>query len=147
MLKSQTFYKGSTVAPEHMEFIPKIHDEKIENGKLEKVDDEDEPNAKLSIRDFCKFFAHNFINYSVVHICLFLVTPHARKAFFISFTMLLLSFSSGTLTILSYVTDIFSKTGSSLSAKNSSLLVSITQIIGNLVLLNIIERINRRVCS
>lgn len=43
------------------------------------------------------------------------------------------------------MTDIFTKTGSSLSAKNSSLLVSITQIIANLVLLNIIERINRRV--
>lgn len=75
----------------------------------------------------------------------FTVTPQAKKAFFIAFTSLTLSFLSGTITIVSYVTDIFIKTGSSFSAKNSSLLVSITQITANLVLLNIVERINRRV--
>lgn len=73
------------------------------------------------------------------------MTPHAKRAFFISFTSLALSFLSGTLTILAYVTDIFTRTGSSLTEKNSSLLVSITQIIANLVMLNIVERFNRRV--
>lgn len=52
---------------------------------------------------------------------------------------------SGAFVILSYVTDIFTKTGSSLSANNSSILISVTQIIANLWFLNIVERFNRRV--
>lgn len=75
-----------------------------------------------------------------------LVSPHAKKSLFISFMVLTLNFSSCTIVILSYVTDIFTKTGSSLSPKSSSLLISITQITANLVLLNIVERVNRRVC-
>lgn len=47
---------------------------------------------------------------------------------------------------MGYVTDIFYRSGSSLSEKNSSILVSITQIIANLVFLNIVERVNRKVC-
>lgn len=82
---------------------------------------------------------------NIEHFRFVTVTPQAKKAFFIAFTSLTLSFLSGTITIVSYVTDIFIKTGSSFSAKNSSLLVSITQITANLVLLNIVERINRRV--
>lgn len=65
---------------------------------------------------------------------------------FIAFSLYTLCLASGSLTILSYVTDIFTKTGSSLSPKNASLLVSVTQIIGNLVFLNIVERFNRKVC-
>lgn len=72
-------------------------------------------------------------------------TPHAKRAFFIACTSLFLSFCSGTLVIVSYVTDIFNRTGSSLSEKDSSILISITQIVANLVLLNIVERFNRRV--
>lgn len=75
----------------------------------------------------------------------FSVTRHVIKAFLISFISLTLSFASCTLVILGYLIDIFTKTGSSLSAKDSSLLISITQILANLVLLNILERINRRV--
>lgn len=56
-----------------------------------------------------------------------------------------MSFFSGAFVILSYVTDIFTKTGSALSEKNSSILISITQIIANIMLLNIVERINRKV--
>lgn len=67
------------------------------------------------------------------------------KAFFISFISLTLSFASCTLVILGYLIDIFTKSGSTLSAKDSSLLISITQVLANLVLLNILERINRRV--
>lgn len=82
---------------------------------------------------------------SNVYFSSFLVTPQAKKAFFITFIMWILSFCSCTFTIQSYVTEVFAKSGSSLSANNSSLLVSIVQLIGNLVMLNIVERINRRV--
>lgn len=142
-MKSRKFYKGSVAALENAEFIPRL-----ENGQLEKrtptaVDNSD---SKLTLQDFCKqFYCFVFLcDYSYV-IFIFLVTPHAKRAFFISFTSLALSFLSGTLTILAYVTDIFTRTGSSLTEKNSSLLVSITQIIANLVMLNIVERFNRRV--
>lgn len=73
-------------------------------------------------------------------------SKHARKAFFISFTSMFLSIVCGTLLILSYVTDIFSKTGSPLSANTSSLLISVTLVVGNIVFLNIVERFNRKVC-
>lgn len=85
-----------------------------------------------------------FVIKQLIQYCL-TVTPHAKRAFFISFVSLSLSLLSCTLVIISYVTDIFNRTGSSLSEKNSSILISITQIIANLVLLNIVERINRRV--
>lgn len=76
----------------------------------------------------------------------FLGSPHARRAFFIAFTGIVLSFLTGIIILMGYVTDIFYRSGSSLSEKNSSILVSITQIIANLVLLNIVERVNRKVC-
>lgn len=74
----------------------------------------------------------------------YLVKPQAKRAIFISFTALTLNCASGTLLILSYVTDIFTKTGSSLSTNNSSLLISIIQIVANLIFLNIVERVNRK---
>ena len=140
-LKSQAFYKGKTGPIE-------LQKEKMENGNTEKVHANDNPDSKLTIRDFGDdIFLKIQPTIDFWWFLSFLVTPQAQKAFFISFTSLLLCFTAGTMTMLSYVTDIFSKTGSSLSEKNSSLLISITQIIGNLVVLNIIERFNRRVCS
>lgn len=76
----------------------------------------------------------------------YLGSPHARRAFFIAFTGIILSFFTGIMILMGYVTDIFYRSGSSLSEKNSSILVSITQIIANLVFLNIVERVNRKVC-
>lgn len=76
-----------------------------------------------------------------------LVTPHAKRAFFITFTGFTLCICSGTSMIVSYVTDIFTKTGSSISAKDASILVSVTQIVANFMFLNIVDRFNRRVCS
>lgn len=76
----------------------------------------------------------------------YLGSPHARRAFFIAFTSIMLSFLTGIIILMGYVTDIFYRSGSSLTEKNSSILVSITQIIANLVLLNIVERVNRKVC-
>ncbi|XP_055308694.1 facilitated trehalose transporter Tret1-like isoform X2 [Sitodiplosis mosellana] len=132
-MKARKFYKGSFAALESAEFLQKTQIE-IEKGKLEKdeeeEDEDDESDSKLTLQDF--------------------LTPQAKKAIFISFMALALNFASGTMVIMSYVTDIFTKTGSSLSTKNSSLLVSITQITANVLFLNCVERINRRalqICS
>lgn len=78
-------------------------------------------------------------------ICLVSGTPHARKALFISLTMITLAYSAGTLTILAYITQIFNETGSILSEKESAILISVTQLTGNIVMLNIVERFNRKV--
>lgn len=77
----------------------------------------------------------------------FLVTPQAKRALLISFPSLILVFFTGSLTMSGYVTDIFTKTGSSFGAKNSSLVMSFIQLTGNLVFLIIVERTNRRVSS
>ncbi|XP_055296383.1 facilitated trehalose transporter Tret1-like [Sitodiplosis mosellana] len=123
-MKSRKFYKGSIAALEKVDFIQVPNDDELENGKLNDVTDESKTNSKLTLQDF--------------------LTPQAKKAFFIAFTAFTLSFLSGTMTIVSYVTDIFVKTGSSFSAKNSSLFIAIIQISANLVLLNFVERVNRR---
>lgn len=73
------------------------------------------------------------------------VTPHAKRAFFISFTPLTLSFISGSSVMINYATAIFKKTGSSLSDKDSALLLPIVQILANILMLGIVERFNRRV--
>lgn len=75
----------------------------------------------------------------------FSVTREAKRAMFISFTSLSLSFIGGTMIIIQYVTAIFDKTGSSMSDKDSSLLVSIVQLSTSIVVLNIVDRFNRRV--
>lgn len=76
---------------------------------------------------------------------LFPGTPQAKKAYFIAFTAYILCFFSGLFVFLGYVADIFSKTGSLLSVKNASLLVSITTLLGNLTCSAIVEKFNRRV--
>ncbi|XP_031623610.1 facilitated trehalose transporter Tret1-like [Contarinia nasturtii] len=119
--KARKFYRGNiseTKILENAEFHQKSSLCEIEKGKP------DDKSEKLSVKDF--------------------FTPQASRAIFISFTTVILSFASGPVVILSYVTDIFKKTGSSFTTKNSSLLVSITQIIANLIFLYIVERINRR---
>lgn len=73
------------------------------------------------------------------------MTPQAKRAAFISFTSLFLSFICGVLVILSYVTAIFVETGSTLSAKASSFLISFTQLAANVIFLNIVDRFDRRV--
>lgn len=73
-------------------------------------------------------------------------SPQAKRAFFISITGVLLSFFSGIWIILTYITDVFNKTGSSLSEKHSSLLVSIAPLFTNFLFMNIVERFNRKVC-
>lgn len=67
----------------------------------------------------------------------------AKKAFFLNYSFLILNSPLWILPV--FVTYIFSKTGSTLSEKNSSLLVSITMLITNLVFLNCVERFSRKV--
>lgn len=71
--------------------------------------------------------------------------PVIKRAFFISFMSLFFANFTFTMTIGQYVTQIFDITGSSFSDKNSSILISIITLIGNLVLLSIVDRINRKV--
>lgn len=63
----------------------------------------------------------------------------------IAFISLVLSFLSGNITISSFVTAIFAETGSTLSEANSSILIVAVQIFANLLVLNIVDRIDRRV--
>lgn len=58
--------------------------------------------------------------------------------------MITLAYLSGVVTILNYITIIFKETGSALSEKHSSILVSVTQLTGNFVFMNIVERFNRK---
>lgn len=75
----------------------------------------------------------------------FSVTHEAKCAMFISFTSLFLSFIGGVVIIFVYVTAIFNATGSSISDKDSSLLIALVQLSANIVVLNIVDRFNRRV--
>lgn len=57
-MKSHKFYKGSIAALEHAEFLQKLKDEKVEKGKLEKIDNEIETNSKLCLQDFRNYFIY-----------------------------------------------------------------------------------------
>lgn len=59
----------------------------------------------------------------------------------------LLAYLNGALVFIAYITYIFKETGSYLSEKDSSILVSITQITSNIIFISIVERFNRRVCN
>lgn len=80
------------------------------------------------------------------HVFICTGTPHAKKSLLIAVVMELLAFLSGTLTIISFITYIFNETGSYLSEKDSSILLSTAQITGNVLFICIVERFNRRVC-
>ncbi|XP_055306806.1 facilitated trehalose transporter Tret1-like, partial [Sitodiplosis mosellana] len=125
-IKAHKFYKGSIVALEQAEYLQKLNEENVEREN----DNEIKSNPKLCLRDF--------------------LTPQAKRAYFIAFTGFVLNYCSGTILILSYVTDIFTKTGSSLSPKQSSILISVTQITTNIIFVNLVDRFNRRtllICS
>lgn len=73
------------------------------------------------------------------------MTRKAKRAMLISFMSLFLSFIGGVPVIFGYVTAIFNRTGSSMSEKDSSLLISFVLLSANIVVLNIVDRFNRRV--
>lgn len=68
-----------------------------------------------------------------------------KEPFFIAFTSVMLSLLCSTYTITGYVTDIFNKTGSSFTEKNSSILIAVITLLTNLLFLYIVERLNRKV--
>lgn len=123
-IKSRTFYRGKITDLENGEFLTKSPKNLTKQENIVE-------NASAFGR-FCSIFEG-------------FGSPQAKKAFIISLSSLILSFFCCTLVIIVYVTDIFSKTGSALSENNSSLLISVTTLIGNLVFLSIVERFNRKV--
>lgn len=74
-------------------------------------------------------------------------TRHAKRAFFISFTSLILCYLTCSYIISFYVTDIFNRTGSSFSEKASSIVISVVTLSANIVFAAIVERVNRKVCD
>lgn len=116
----------------------------MEKSKLENISNE----SKLTSKDFCKLWQRfEVVSCLLLHISPFSVTPQAKKACFIAFTSYVLCFLCGTMAVVNYITEIFAETGSSLSIKNSSFLVSIGNLIGNLMFFAIVEQFKRRVCS
>lgn len=76
----------------------------------------------------------------------FSVTPQAKTAFFISISLTAMYIISGTAVLMDFSAEIFARTGSSISSKSSSLLVSVTKLTGNLIFLVVVEKLRRKVC-
>lgn len=129
---SHNFYKGKLTDNENEVFLRSMLTENINNEEplisevLSNDIDDSQATRKRIMTAFkeCRGFA-------------------ARKAIFVSFSLLLLSCSG--LVFRLYVTDVFHKSGSVFSDKDSSFIISIITIIGNIVFLNIVERVNRQV--
>lgn len=79
--------------------------------------------------------------------CLFLVSPQAKKAFYISITLAAIYILSGTIVIADYSTEVFARTESSISPKSSTLFVSIAKFTANVIFLVIVEQFSRKVCN
>lgn len=125
-MESHKFYKGDNVSnAEGVRFLA--------NSTLEKGQDQSDscstPKVPVTqrIADALKKFR----------------SPQAKKAFFVSFSLLILTGPSWVFP--AFVADIFNRTGSTFSEKNSSLAISVTTLITNLVFLNFVERFNRKV--
>lgn len=126
-IKSRKFYKGEeTKESEAIEFLPEYPND--QSSKKNATNDEASTKT-TAVNSTWKHFK----------------SPHAKKAFFVSFASMNIGFFCGIWFMATYVTDIFDKTGSTFSPKNSSLLISIVTLFTNLVFLNIVERFNRKV--
>lgn len=77
----------------------------------------------------------------------FSVTPQAKKAFYISISMVTMYILSGTIILMDYSADIFARTESSISAKSCSLYTSIAKFTGNVIFFVIVEQFSRKVCN
>lgn len=122
----------------------------LERGR-EKLANKRKKATAITYADFCKY-SFIMLEIQFFFVCFIILinffclgTPHARKALKISIMMITLGYTSGILTILAFITQIFQETGSILTEKQSAIVISFTQIMGNIVLLNIVERFNRRV--
>lgn len=143
-IKSVKFYKGEIDKLECMGFTSNVPC--VEAANETKGDSDD---GELCVQDFrmwfffrIKFFVHILL--SNIFIFKFSVTAKAKKAICVAFVSLLLSFFSCATVTFNYVEDIFKRTGST-SSKEYSLLISIVQLVANLIFLNIVERFKRRV--
>lgn len=131
------FYKGSQTNIENEVFVAQTLplNENIEN-RMPVDADIDDGNAdgknRKSIRERLICTMKRFRS------------QHAKRAFFISFTSVVLSILCSTYAITGYVTDIFNKTGSIFTEKQSSILIAVITLCTNLFFLCIVERINRK---
>lgn len=113
----------------------------------------DKDDSKLTFQDFCKCLTKVICSILLTQwfykkkCILLLVTPKAKRSIFVVFVSLTISFLSCATVILSYITTIFEQTGSPLSSKYSSFLISVVQLFANVIFLNIVERFNRMVCN
>lgn len=128
-IKARKFYKGEqTKEPETAEFLPEYLND--QNRPTNINSDSDNPSTKKT--DLISTWKH-------------FKSPHAKKAFFVSFASMNIGFFCGIWFMATYVTDIFDKTGSTFSPKNSSILISIVTLFTNLLFSSIVERFNRKV--
>lgn len=140
-MKSRHFYKGSIAEPEGQLFLSPSPAKKVESGKFPIASNTDQ--FVDTVGNTTRF--NNRSKYNRIMATLMKFQSHrAKKAFFIAFTLLILT--CPTWMLMGYVTDIFNRSGSSFSEKKSSLLISVTTILANLLFLNIVERFNRKVC-
>lgn len=77
----------------------------------------------------------------------FSVTPQAKTAFSISISLTAMYILCGTVVLIDYSAEIFARTGSSISPKSSSILISVAKLTGNLIFLAIVEKFSRKVCK
>lgn len=128
------FYKGSRANLENDVFVAQTLplNENIENRMQIAVDGNADGNKQESIRA------------RLICTMKLFQSQHAKKAFFISFTSVMLSLLCSTYSITGYVTDIFNKTGSILTEKQSSILIAVITLCTNVFFLCIVERINRK---
>lgn len=157
--ESLRFYKGieaphdKPINSDPIALIESVdkNEEKLKNS----TDDHDENdlNSPLTFKDFCKYYiaigccGRRCLFNCYFNLILRVGTPHAKKSLAIAVVMEFLAYISGTLTMISFITWIFNETGSYLSEKDSSILVSITQLTANGLFISIVDRFNRRVCS
>lgn len=111
-------------------------------------------NAKLTLNDFSKVFRSN-----VDFLCSYISAEYyfysvanrrARKAIFISFSLVFLYGLQGTSILSSYITEIFSSTNSNMSSLTASMIIALMLIMANSIYMNVVDRVGRRtlyICS
>lgn len=115
----------------------------------------EEKNEKLNLHDklmFSDFSKKNF-TFFFISVCrilkyfyfAFLANRAALRASFIAISMFILLCCSGFYTIGVYATDIFIDTKSDINPIFSSILLTIIQIAGNLIVMHLVDRIGRKI--
>lgn len=110
-----------------------------------------ETESGLSFDDFCKrsqcpketkinskFFHFYFFFFSVG-------TRASRKAVFIAIVLIILPQFCGCYLLLSYTAQFFKEAGSTLTPVQSSVIITIVQLVANLVTISLIDRLGRKI--